>query len=100
MGTDQKEADSQEDLLSRMIFEMLTKKMEIESWDQSPDKKETDKATQEEIVVQSISNKLLQMGKEEQEIAQALEEKISQLQTIQTSLKSLKAEVQQGKFGK
>ena len=104
----QEEADNQlykdqEDLLSQMILEMLTnKKMEIESVDQkqSSDMKETDKATQENISMQSISKKLLEINKEEQEIAEALVEKISQLQMIQTSLKSLEAKAQQGKFGK
>ena len=118
---DQEEADNQiykdqDNLLTQMIYEMLTnKEIEIESWDQqqSSDMKENDKITQkidqdiqqeaqheEEMTdIQSISDKMLQLNKEEQEIVEALEEKISQLQTIQTSLKSLEAEAQEGKLG-
>ena len=116
---DQKEADNQfykdrEDLLAQVILEMLTnKKTEIESVDkqESTDKKETEmnKITQEidedikqqcqdeeeMTFIQNVFDKLLQVNKKEQEIAQALEDKISQLQAIQTSLKSLEAEVQQ-----
>ena len=119
---DQEDADNQiykdqDNLLTQMIYEMLTnKEIEIESWDQQQlsDMKENDKITQtidqdiqqqaqheEEMTdIQSISDKLLQLNKEEQEIAEALKEKISQLQTIQTSLKSLEAEAQEGKLGK
>ena len=119
---DQEDADNQiykdqDNLLTQMTLEMLTnKEIETESWDQqqSSDMKENDKITQkidqdiqqqaqheEEMNnIQSISDKMLQLNKEEQEIAEALEEKISQLQTIQTSLKSLEAEAQEGKLGK
>ena len=117
---DQEEADKQlqdqDNLLTQMILEMLTnKEIEIESWDQqqSSDKKDTDKITQktdqdiqqqaqheEEMNnIQSTYEKLLQLNKKEQEIVEALEEKISQLQTIQTSLKSMEAEAQQVQKG-
>ena len=120
-GTDQKEADNQfykdqEDVLSQMILEMLTnKKTDIESVDkqESIDKKETDmdKITQEinedikqqsqdeeeMTFIQNVYDNLLQVNEKEQKIAEALKEKISQLQTIQTSLESLEAETQKGK---
>ena len=129
-GIDQKEADNQffwhniffkaqEDLLAQMILEMLTnKKTEIESVDQQQwlDKKEADmykitektdqdikqQAQHEEEMTffQSIFDNLLQRNKKEQEIAEALKEKISQLQTIQTSLKSMEAEAQKKKRGR
>ena len=118
---DQEDADNQiyedqNNSLTQIILEMLTnKEIEIESWDQqlSSDKKETDKITQkidqdtqqqaqheEEMnSIQSTYEKLLQLNEKEQEIVEALEEKISQLQTIQTSLKSLEAEAQQVQLG-
>ena len=121
---DQEDADNQiykdqDNLLTQMILEMLTnQEIEIESWDQqqSSDMKENDKITQtidkdiqqqaqheEEMTeIQSTYEKLLQLNEKKQEIAEALEEKISQLQTIQTSLKSLEAEAQRKghrKFG-
>ena len=118
---DQEDADNQiykdqDNLLTQMIYEMLTnQEIEIESWDQqqSSDMKDTDKITQktdqdiqqqaqheEEMTdIQSISDKLLQLNKKEQAIAEALVEKIGQLQTIQTSLKSLETEAQEGKLG-
>ena len=117
---DQEEADNQiykdqDNLLTQMILEMLAnKEIEIESWDQQQlsDKKENDKITQkidqdiqqqaqheEEMNnIQSTYEKLLQLNEKEQEVVEALEEKISQLQTIQTSLKSLEAEAQEQKL--
>ena len=119
---DEEDADNhiykdQDNLLTQMILEMLTnQEIEIESWDQqqSSDKKETDKITQktdqdtqqqaqheEEMTeIQSTYEKLLQLNEKKQEIAEALEEKISQLQTIQTSLKSLEAEAQRKRHRK
>ena len=123
-GTDHKGVDNQfykdqEDLLAEMILEMLTnKKTEIESVDkqESADEKETDtyKITQntnrdieqqaqherETTFTQNLFDKLLQLNKKEQEIAEALNEKIIQLQAIQTSLKSLEAKAQQGRGDK